>query len=88
MINLEPRPPRRQTLDYHISLTLPDEILAIIRVSWYKDGRADLVNEVVLMEDDEEGLAAFAHVVGTSMAQGANVSVRSAHPPEALGIYP
>lgn len=86
MMALEPRPPRRQLLDYHISLTLPEHILAIVRVSWYTNGRPECVNEVVLLEDDDEALSAFAHVVGTSMEQGANVSIRSAYQPEELGI--
>jgi hypothetical protein len=86
LMALEPRPPRKQCLDYHVSLTLPEHILAIIRVSWYNNGRPECVNEVVLLEDDETALEAFAYVVGTSMEQGANVSIRSAYQPEELGI--
>lgn len=86
---MEPKPVpmvRRQLLDYHVHLFLPDHILAIIRVSWYTNGKPDCINEVVLLEDDETALEAFAHIVGTSMEQGANVSIRSAYPPEELGI--
>lgn len=88
---MEPKPPqvthRRQLLDYHIHNTLPDHILAIIRVSWYTDGKPDCINEVVLLDDGDTGFEAFAHIVSTSVEQGANVSIRSAYQPEELGIY-
>lgn len=72
-------------MDYHIT-PLPDDILAIVRVSWYRDGRPDMINEVVLMEDGEDGYNAFSHVVATSVMQGANVSIRSTYRPEDLGL--
>jgi hypothetical protein len=40
----------------------------------------------VLLDDDETAMEAFAHIVGTSIAQGANVSIRSPYQPEELGI--
>jgi hypothetical protein len=36
-------PSRRPLLDYHIHTALPDHILAIIRVSWYTNGKPDCV---------------------------------------------
>jgi len=85
MIMLEPRPPRRQTLDYHVSTTLPDEVLAIIRISWYKNGKPDEIDEVALMETDDS-YNAFHAVVTSALQRGANVSIRSAYEPEDLGI--
>jgi hypothetical protein len=79
-------PSRRPLLDYHIHTALPDHILAIIRVSWYTDGKPDCVNELVLLDDDETAMEAFAHIVGTGIALGANVSIRSPYQPEELGI--
>ena len=84
---IEPKKPRRQELDYHVS-RLPAEILAIIRVSWYKDGKADEVDETVLMEDGQNGYDAFAALVQTALKRGANVSIRSGYRPEDLGIEP
>jgi hypothetical protein len=75
------------TLDYHVS-ALPTEILAIIRVSWYKNGKADEVDETVLLEDGQNGYEAFAALVSTALAKGANVSIRSGYDPEDLGICP
>jgi hypothetical protein len=85
MIAVEPKKPRKPTLDYHVSV-LPPEILAIIRLSWYKDGKADEIDETVLLEDGQNGYDAFAALVGTALAQGANVSIRSGYHPEDLGI--
>ena len=82
---IEPKRPRKPTLDYTVS-ALPDEILAIVRVTWYKDGRADEVDQVVMMEDGQNGYDAFAALVGSSLRQGANVSIRSGYMPEDLGI--
>ena len=82
---IEPENPRQQELDYHVS-ALPDEILAIVRVSWYVDGKADEVDEMVLMEDGQNGYDAFATVVSSALKRGANVSVRSGYAAKDLGI--
>ena len=86
MIMIEPKKPRKQELDYHVS-ALPEEVLAIVRVTWYKDGKADEVDQVMLMEDGQNGYDAFAALVGSALNRGANVSIRSGYAPEDLGIY-
>jgi len=83
---MEPRKPRKQELDYHVS-ALPEEVLAIVRVSWYREGKADEVDETILFEDGQNGYEAFAALVGTALSQGANVSIRSGYAPEDLGIH-
>jgi hypothetical protein len=85
MIMIEPKQPRRQTLDYHVC-SLPDEILAIVRVSWYENGKPKEIDEQVIMEDGKDGYAVFAEIVNHSMQNGANVSIRSTYNPEDLGI--
>lgn len=85
MIMIEPKRPRKQELDYHIS-ALPEEVLAIVRVTWYKNGKADEVDQVTLMEDGQNGYDAFAALVGSALNRGANVSIRSGYAPEDLGI--
>ena len=88
MILIDPQKSNgNSTLDYTVS-ELPDEILAIVRISWYKNGKADEVDETVLMEDGQNGYDAFAALVGSSLRQGANVSIRSGYKPEDLGILP
>jgi len=65
---------------------LPDEILAIIRTTWYKNGKPDEVDEIVLLEDGQNGYEAFAAVITTALIKGASVSIRSQYKPEQLGI--
>jgi hypothetical protein len=84
-VMIEPKRPRKQELDYHVS-TLPQEILAIVRISWYVDGRPDEIDEVVLMEDGQNGYDAFAAVVSSALQRGANVSIRSGYAAADLGI--
>jgi len=86
MVWIDPRKTsRNSTLDYTVS-KLPAEILAIVRISWYKDGRADEVDETVLMEDGQNGYDAFSALVSSSLNRGANVSIRSGYAPQDLGI--
>jgi hypothetical protein len=85
MIMIEPKRPRKQELDYTIS-ALPDEILAIVRVTYYKDGKADEVDQVTLYEDGQNGYDSFAALVSQALNRGANVSIRSGYRPEDLGI--
>jgi hypothetical protein len=48
MILIDPqKSSRNSTLDYTVS-ELPEEILAIVRITWYKNGKADEVDETVL----------------------------------------
>ena len=82
---MEPKKPRRQELDYTIC-NLPDKILAVVRTTWYQNGKPDEVDEVTLLEDGQKGFDAFAMLVQTALAEGANVSIRSQYKPEQLGI--
>jgi hypothetical protein len=86
MVMIEPKKPRKQELDYTIS-ALPEEILAIVRVTYYKNGKADEVDQVTLYEDGQNGYEAFAALVSSALNRGANVSIRSGYRPEDLGIY-
>lgn len=86
MIMIEPKPPRRQTLDYHVSGSLPLEVLAIVRISWYQNGKPDEIEEVTLMEDGQNGYDAFHALVSSALKRGANVSIRSGYQPEDLGV--
>ena len=65
---------------------LPDEVLAVIRLTWYKDGKADEVDELRIMEDGQNGYDAFAAAVQGALKRGANVSIRSQYKPAQLGI--
>jgi hypothetical protein len=82
---MELNKPRKQELDYHVS-HLPDEILAIVRVSWYINGKPEEIDEMVLLEDGQNGYDAFAAVVSSALQRGANVSIRSGYAASDLGI--
>jgi hypothetical protein len=85
MIWMEPKKPRQQELDYTVC-ELPREVLAVIRLTWYKDGKADEVDELRIMEDGQNGYDAFAAAVQGALTRGANVSIRSQYKPDQLGI--
>jgi hypothetical protein len=82
---MEPKKPRRQELDYTIC-KLPTNVLAVIRLTWYKNGKANEVDELRIMEDGQNGYDAFAAAVQGALTRGANVSIRSQYKPEQLGI--
>ena len=85
MILVEPKRPRRPELDYTLC-ELPEEVLAVIRMKYYKSGKADEVDEMIIMEDGQNGFDAFAAAVKGALARGADVSIRSQYRPEQLGI--
>jgi hypothetical protein len=85
MILLEPKKPRKAQLSYTIA-ALPDEVLAIVRLSWFADGKPKEVDEMVLLEDGDDGYSAFHKIVGAALIQGANVTISSSYRPEDLGI--
>lgn len=80
----QPRPPRRPTL----ALTngpVPDEIFAVVRTSWFRQGRPVEVDEFQILEC-EDARTIFHYTVGQALRQGADVSIMTVYPPEALGI--
>ena len=85
MILVEPKRPRRQGIDFTIC-NLPEQILAVVRMKYYKNGKADEVDEMVIMEDGQNGYDAFAAAVRGALARGADVSIRSQYRPDQLGI--
>jgi len=85
MILVEPKKPRRPGIDYHLC-ELPDEVLAVVRMKYYRHGKADEVDEMVIMEDGQNGFDAFAAAVSGALARGADVSIRSQYQPDQLGL--
>ena len=82
-----PKSPRKQELDYTMGI-LPSDILAVIRMTYYKDGKPKEVDELVIMEDGQNGYDAFASAISDALKRGANVSIRSQYRPAQLGITP
>ena len=80
----KPKPPRRPTLAV-ITGAVPDDVFALIRMSWFKQGRPVEVEEFRIFECDE-AYAIFHGTVGQALRQGADVSVMTTYSAEALGI--
>jgi len=80
----KPRPPRRPTLAV-INGAVPDDVFALIRMSWFKKGRPVEVEEFRIFEG-HEAYAIFHGTVGQALRQGADVSVVTTYSAESLGI--
>jgi hypothetical protein len=57
-------------------------------MTYYKDGKPAEVDEMVILEDGQDGYNAFASTVTGALTRGANVSIRSQYKPSQLGIEP
>lgn len=78
------RPPRKPTLGYTMG-DIPFELLAIVRVSWYRRGTAYEVEEYQIPESSDAE-AQFHYLVGGALRQGADVCVLTQYKPEELGV--
>jgi hypothetical protein len=80
----QPKRPRKPTLGYTVG-DIPYELLAVVRVSWYRKGVAYEVEEYQIEESDDAP-AQFHYIVGTALRQGADVCVLTQYQPAALGV--
>ena len=80
----KPRPPRRPTLAVVIG-PVPDEVYAIVRLSWFRQGRPIEVEEFQIYECDDARVL-FQGSVGQALRMGADVSVMTTYSHESLGI--
>lgn len=83
----QPRPPRKQTLGY-TQRPMPAGVLAVIRLSWYSEGRPQEIDEFQICERGANGYDAFVAAVSQAIQQGADVTVMSDVPPEDFGLEP
>ena len=79
-------PPRKQEVDITTGNVLPPEILAIVRVTYYRNGKAIRLDEFRLMEEGEEGFVKLNELVGHCLKKGANVGVLTEWPPEIINL--
>ena len=79
-----PKRPRKPTLGYTVG-DIPFELLAVIRVSWYRRGTTYEVEEYQI-EECPDAQAQFHYIVGTALNQGADVCVLTQYQPEDLGV--
>lgn len=77
--------PRKQQLSC-VQGTLPPDLFAIIRVSWFKQGRIYAVEEMNIEDAGEETGDALILLFKEALKQGADVySITSCHPAD-IGI--
>jgi hypothetical protein len=80
----QPKRPRKPTLGYTVG-DIPFELMAVVRVQWYRRGRAYEVEEYQI-EECPDAHAQFHYIVGTALKQGADVCVLTQYQPEDLGV--
>lgn len=80
----KPKPPRRPTLAV-ITGSIPDEVFAVVRMSWFRQGRPVEIDELQILECDDAA-SIFQYMVGQALRQGADVSVMTTYSAESLGI--
>jgi hypothetical protein len=80
----QPKRPRKPTLGYTVG-DIPFDLLAVVRVQWYRRGRAYEVEEYQI-EECPDAHSKFHYMVGTALKQGADVCVLTQYQPEDLGV--
>jgi len=68
--------PRKQLVTF-TRRELVEAIFAVVRVSWYKDGKEFDVEEIQLESDLEEKEYVLHHIVKSALMAGADVTVVS-----------
>ena len=80
----KPRPPRRPTLAVIVG-TIPADVFAVVRMSWFRKGQPFEVEEFQILECPD-ATAIFQGTVGQALQLGADVSVVTTYSAETLGI--
>ena len=77
--------PRKQQLSISTK-ALAEPIFAVVRVSWFKNGREDSVDEVQLEDGIDNVDAVLETVIKNALEAGADVSVITTAPAECFEI--
>ena len=83
----KPNPHRKQLL-FFAQQELHNEFFAVIRTTWFKQGKICDVTESHIHTYDDEVIAEFTSIVGEALRMGADVSALSIATAEELGIEP
>lgn len=79
-----PKRPRKPTLGFTVG-DIPFELMAVVRIAWYRKGMAYEVEEYQI-EECPDAQAQFHYIVGTALKQGADVCVLTQYQPQDLGV--
>jgi len=66
--------------------TMPEDVLAVVRLSWYKDGAPCEIDEFQIIDITDEGYDALTCVVSSAIQNGADVAVISDMSPKDMGL--
>ena len=83
-VQSKPRTPRRPTLAVIVG-TIPADVFAVVRMSWFRKGQPFEVEEFQILECPDAA-AIFQGTVGQALRLGADVSVVTTYSAETLGI--
>lgn len=81
---VRPRRPRKPTLGFTTG-DIPFELLAVVRIAWFKKGQTVEVEEYQI-EECPDAQAQFHYLVGSALKEGADVCVLTQYKPEDLGV--
>ena len=82
-----PRPPRKQVL-YFAQDDLQSQDFAVVRVTWFCDGKLCGVTEMAFHNYDVNVIEQLTVAVGTALRDGADVSTLCIAPADELGLEP
>ena len=77
--------PPKHRLVYVYNQELPEEIFAIVRLTWYRGGKANRVDEVCPIKEDEL-YSNFSVVLAEAIDAGADITIKTSLDSEVLGI--
>ena len=83
----KPNPPRKQLL-FFAQEELHNEYFAVIRTTWFEQGKICAVTESHIHTYDDAEIAELTGIVGEALRMGADVSALSIATAEELGIEP
>lgn len=66
---------------------LAEQVYAVIRVTWYNQGKICGVSETSIGTFDQDVIAEFSDLVGNALRAGCDVSIACIDDPQYLGIY-
>jgi len=79
------RKPRKQVVTF-TQRELTNSVFAVVRVSWYRDGREHEVEELQLDDDLDEKVLVLQHLIKSALHAGADVTIITERTAESLGI--
>lgn len=76
----------RKQLLYYVQQDVGEDAFALVRLTWFAEGKPIGVMETKISDDREDLIPEFAEIVGEALRGGADVSIMCPEKAEALGI--